>query len=177
MNAHALPPYSENPLAATAVAPDVPSGRNFNIRLRVPPQFMAVLVITSDQIECDIWRQEYDRNAFTGLMDVLGKEKAKHFLEEVYVLEESGLIREAVDRAVNHIDDLLNGGRFGECSEIFSQADASKMSAELIISFLGITLAAKGKIPSRAGFAAAAKSKLLTDLGPDRTARLVGRYV
>lgn len=50
------------------------------------------------------------------------------------------------------LDDLLNAGKFQECDRAFLVANADSMSDLLIVTYLGITLRAKDKLPSRKKF-------------------------
>jgi hypothetical protein len=99
-----------------------------------------------------------------------------YFLDTLYLLEATGGPRRAVQKIVDHMDDLLNQGRFSECDKVLGEADVRRLSAPLLVAFLGITRAAKKKLSMRPGFCARARAKLRTEVGPDRAERLLSSY-
>jgi hypothetical protein len=56
------------------------------------------------------------------------------------------------------------------------QADVEKLSAPLIVAFLGMTRVAGGHLPARADFCARARAKLTAQIGAERAGSLLGAY-
>lgn len=83
----------------------------------------------------------------------------------------------AVDLIVDSIDNLLLRGRFDECERVFAEAQPMQMSGAAIVSFLGITLAARMEIPSRVKFYDAAIEAIAYMRGSREAAeRLLTKY-
>ena len=102
--------------------------------------------------------------------------QAGSFLEGLYRLESSGNSRKAVDQLIDCVDDLLTNGKFDECDELLRQVDVAKISPTLIITFLGITRAAKEKLRSRSLLCNRIKDKLVAEVGKERAERLLNKY-
>jgi hypothetical protein len=98
------------------------------------------------------------------------------FLESVYRLVESELTSDAIDYTISRIDDLLNDGSFHVCNGILRAADPEKLSDTLIVTFLGITLAAKSKLTSRPAFYMRSRQVVCERRGDDGADRLLARY-
>jgi hypothetical protein len=99
------------------------------------------------------------------------------FLDSLYSLRHSGEIRLAAERIVNVIDDLLNEGDFNTCVEALDLADVERLSPEMLIAFLGVTLAAKNKLkPARVGFLVRARDEMLKTIATERVMRLLDYY-
>ena len=85
--------------------------------------------------------------------------------------------RLAMEIAVNHIDDLLIAGELLKCDELLGAADVSQMSEGLIVSFLGITMAAKQKLSNREAFYQAAFAQVAKLRGSQIAAqKLLAKY-
>jgi hypothetical protein len=97
-------------------------------------------------------------------------------LQAIYRLDAHGMVRHAADRVLEHIDNLLNESRFSECDHLFREVDLTRLSDTLVVSFLGITLAAKPKLKLRAAFYDQALEVVSRRRGRDVAQRLLQRY-
>jgi hypothetical protein len=174
----APPDFPENPRATAGYDPFMSALMGDRLRLPVAGDATVDVNITRQKgkIIYSIHIEAKESGVFSSKKSSRNRVKVVAFLDGLYLQDGRGQMREAVDRAVNHIDDLLNEGAFEECDEIFRQADAYEMSSPLIISFLGITLAAKGKLPSRVRFLQDARAKIVADVGPERATQLMSKY-
>ncbi len=73
------------------------------------------------------------------------------FLASIYLLSGHD-DRKAADWVIDYIDDRLNEGEFAECDAVLKNASVDKLSDPLIVTLLGITLAARTHLRSRTGF-------------------------
>ena len=91
------------------------------------------------------------------------------FLSDVYKL--SGLGKSERRRAIALVLDYLDGrqlaGDFQSCDEVFRAADVTRLDESVLVSFLGITLAASHRMPHREDFYAAVLSELARRRGCD----------
>lgn len=101
---------------------------------------------------------------------------AVEFLDGVYSLDRLGRPRPAVARVIDFLDDLLCRGRFRGCDEVLAHADETRLSPSSIVSILGITFAARGKLNERRAFYARALEQLRKIRGDSGAERLLGKY-
>lgn len=102
--------------------------------------------------------------------------RTSDFLERVYSLCSSGQERRAADLIVEHMDNLLNKSKFGECDCVFGRADPAKLSDSAIVSLLGITLAAKRLLKWRRVFYQNALQAVAIRRGLNGAERLLTKY-
>lgn len=101
------------------------------------------------------------------------------FLQRLYKVDAKLSSRHAVSVIIDHVDDLLNDGEFGECAALLDDAEVEKLSNSAIVTFLGITLAAKGHSSlksSRDKFFQRAMDVVAIRRGEDGAAKLLNKY-
>ena len=98
------------------------------------------------------------------------------FLKATYRFSAMGRAREAVDWIIDYLDDLLNAGKFRECNAILRSADPEQLTDPLIVTCLGITLAAKHKLAGRMNFYLRALQTVAKRRGEEGAERLLNKY-
>ena len=101
------------------------------------------------------------------------------FLQKLYKVDAKLSSRHAVNVIIDHVDDLLNEGEFEECAALLDDAEVDKLSNSAIVTFLGITLAAKGHPrlkSSRDKFFSRAIAAVANRRGEDGAATLLDKY-
>ena len=97
-------------------------------------------------------------------------------LDATYRFSECGKLRVAVDWIIGKLDDLLNDGQFTLCNSVLRSADPNKLDDALIVTMLGITLAAKDKLTSRPAFYHSALYVVTERRGEEGAEHLLGKY-
>ncbi|MEX2174143.1 MAG: hypothetical protein WD872_07260 [Pirellulaceae bacterium] len=97
-------------------------------------------------------------------------------LDTIYGLDSRGLHRQAMERVARYVDELLNSGKFPECDAMLTAAKADELSAPVLVAFLGITLAARGKLGFRASFYDRAFARVSHESGENEASELLARY-
>lgn len=108
-------------------------------------------------------------------------ERSAEFLEAVYQLDRTNQHRRAVDVILDHVDDLLihsesSVAALVECDYVLTTADVARLSDSSIVSFLGITIGAKGILKRRRGFFLRSLQRLSESRGPEGAGRLLFKY-
>jgi hypothetical protein len=164
--------FFENPRAVTGqFCP------RLTIRMEKAAPFHLETKITGDAVVLVVWKEEDGQGKTSNDVEPQSVQGA-FFLDTIYLLEEIGESRRAVEHSVNYLDNLLNDGRFGECQDILGKAEVEQISPSVLVSFLGITLAAKHLLgQSRAGFFERVQLKLKSSLlEAERTECLLNKY-
>jgi hypothetical protein len=99
------------------------------------------------------------------------------FLESLYNLAARGEVDRAAERIADHLDDLLNDGKFLECNQLFPDIDERRLTAPLLVALLGVTRSARDQLPDRLGFSSRVRDRLISELGPERAERLLQTYI
>lgn len=112
-------------------------------------------------------------NLFTSAISQTG------FLQKLYKVDAKLSSRRAVSVIIDHVDDLLNEGEFGNCAALLDDVKVDKLSNSALVTFLGITLAAK-RHPllksSRDKFFQRAIVAVASRRGEDGAATLLNKY-
>lgn len=96
------------------------------------------------------------------------------FLELVYNARDPG---DQVDLIVDGMDDLLIDGDMEGVDLAFRTCEAERLCVAGIVSMLGITLAARGKLSERPKFFERARAVVAARRGSDEAAmKLLGKY-
>ncbi len=74
------------------------------------------------------------------------------WLRRAVQLEENGRDDEALDVIYRNVDQMLLEGHFALCDQLLGDLDPSKLSVDLTVAFLTITLAARGRLRNRPEF-------------------------
>lgn len=99
-------------------------------------------------------------------------------LENVYFLAECDQPRLAAARIMDYLDDWQLSGAFTTCDHFLKLVDVARLkkSPTTLVALLGITVAAKSKLPARDRLYSRAMQVLAESLGPDRAASILGRF-
>lgn len=101
------------------------------------------------------------------------------FLQRLYKVDAKLSSRHAVNVIIDHVDDLLNESEFEECAALLDDVEVDKLSNSAIVTFLGITLAAKSHSrlkSSRDKFFSRAMAAVAIRRGEDGAAMLLNKY-
>lgn len=93
-------------------------------------------------------------------------------LHEVYILVRSGAIDQAIDVALQHVDDLLAARDFASCDQVLRDVDVEQLDVFLIVALLSATQRAAPDLRDHSAFVQRARIRL-TQLAPDRVDRLL----
>ena len=96
-------------------------------------------------------------------------------LAETYHLDQSGRIDAAIDLIFDAVDSLLCAGDFEGCDFLLQRVEVQRLSVDLMIAFLSITLTARDRLRERARFYSRVKHQIesersveVTDFSPQR---------
>jgi hypothetical protein len=117
-------------------------------------------------------------NEENSTMDLKNKtDEVIEFLASVRALASRGRTRSAMDLIMRTLDGRLNCGDTDFCDEalrlVSRRANLAAIGPTLTVSFLTITLAAKGELRFRKRLFAAARHALLNQFGETRTRRIL----
>ena len=104
------------------------------------------------------------------------EKKIDDFLQTVYLLSETGNTRRAIDVVFETVNTLLNDGKLAFCDKILLRADVGRLTSTLMVAFLSITLAAKGRLLARHSFYLRVRAALVADRGEARASSLLNKY-
>lgn len=85
------------------------------------------------------------------------------FFDRVQAFSSLGKTDSAIDEIFDFIDRLLCDGSFSDVDKVLDKVDLDKISLDIALSFLTITMAAKTKLLSRAAFFDKIHAKLLLE--------------
>ena len=94
-------------------------------------------------------------------------------LAEAYRLDQSGRIDAAIDLIFDRVDTLLCGGDFEECDLLLRAVEVDRLSVDLMVAFLSITLAARDRLRERARFYSRVKQQIESERGVQVTDSLL----
>jgi hypothetical protein len=81
-------------------------------------------------------------------------------IENVYQFEALGRIREGIQYIFSQINRLLSDGAFDVADAVLANIDVNRLGSDLILSFLTITRAARGKLPYRIAYLDRARHRI-----------------
>ena len=93
------------------------------------------------------------------------------------LLEKFDQTDKAIDTIFEKFDAYLCQGKFDKIDRTLREADVDSLSAQLIVSLLSITLAAKNKLPARAGLFARAEASLIARGEPEQRVKALLKWL
>jgi hypothetical protein len=95
------------------------------------------------------------------------------FVVAAQKLADQGNVDSALDHIFDQADSLLLAGEFTALNEVIAGLDAERLSIDVLLAVLTISLPAKSKLPARSGFYCAVE-RLLRERGEFRDGLLSG---
>jgi hypothetical protein len=124
----------------------------------------------------DEWRrlQAHSQDSADGLVGAASDRRIASFLDEVYALAGTSDLDTASDRIFDFVDRLLCDDQFDACDDVLEMVDVEKLPTTLMRSFLSITAAAKGKLPSRPALYRKIEQRMIELKGAEKTRTILG---
>lgn len=94
-------------------------------------------------------------------------------LSEVYRLDGAARIDAAIDILFDRIDTLFCEGDFEACDRLLKSVDLNRLSVDVLVAILSITLAARGNLVERASLCRRAHARIKNERGAAATDALL----
>jgi hypothetical protein len=127
----------------------------------------------TNHIVCDeAWLDEHEKDDLNDFrMRAIRHRRAQMFLDEIYELDEAGMIDDAVREIIRYFDKHVEDKLL--CDEVFRQIKFEDVSHPVIFSFFSTTFAMKEHVESRS-YKYIEAYKLLSERDPKHAERLLG---